>query len=127
MALVVAWCALLVSAAPAWGCAAVTLQGDCCPEGSSAPCPGSDTDRVSSEFANACCVAAPTQAAAAPQVATRVDPDAPPDTGSSDALIFIAAAAAEAQNAAWHARPVDVTAASVHAAPIYLLTSRLRL
>lgn len=128
LAAAVAWLALFAGAAPAWGCAVTALQSDCCPDGTSLPCPGNEPDSSSAEFANACCAAAPSQAAAAPQTAARADHEAPADDDSPDGLALSAAATAEAEVSARHAQALSFMAAPLcEAAPIYLRTSRLRL
>ncbi|MEX2150137.1 MAG: hypothetical protein WD793_07970 [Steroidobacteraceae bacterium] len=73
-------------------------------------------------------MAAPSQSAAAPQSAVRVDAGEPSQYDSPDALTLIAAAAAEAEAAAQYAHPFILAAASIRdAVPVYLRTSRLRL
>jgi hypothetical protein len=128
LAVLVTWFALLAGAAPAWGCAASLLEGGCCPDDSSAPCPGSATMPVSDDFANACCTVVPAPAAATPLAFARVEPIALTQEGSPDPLTLVAATTAEAQAAARHTRTFDFDSApAFNAAPIYLRTSRLRL
>lgn len=106
LALLVAWLALVASAAPA---CATLLQADCCPE-------------------EVCCVDAPDPGQSMPNVSTRVGFDERQDFDSPDSLIPAAWSAAPAQALLMPGYRFELAPADARdGARVYLRTSRLRL
>lgn len=124
-------CVTLGVGAPASICAMGSSAGDCCPTACfPAACESSRRTQLGTGAQAGidtarCCVAPPTPASSVSTIAARVDPEGPPDTGSSGCVL-----AGNVPIASVTQRAPAVRAHLLHrhiASRTYLLTARLRL
>ncbi len=124
-ALLVVWLGLLWAASPALACARAADR-DCCPEGTTSPCPRERTDL--STLAALCCVSAPAASQAVAADTTRTTHVQPDHSGSPDPIITLAWFATLATpNYESPPKPPDTRFVGIDAARTYLHTLRLRL